>query len=160
MMRWKIFPSEEIPHTEIFPEDLEELFREWDLESEHRGGGAQGRQAGAMPGEVLQTRSLGQCPGSTCCSVTDSCPTLWPRGLQHARLLCALPSPRVCSGPCPLNQWCYLTVSCSATSSSFCLQALPVPGSLPMSRLCVRRPRCWSILPSSEHSGLIFFRMD
>ena len=28
-------------------------------------------------------------------------------GLQHARLPCPSPSPRVCSNPCPLNLWCH-----------------------------------------------------
>ena len=35
-----------------------------------------------------------------CCSVTKSCPTLQPHGLQHARLPCPSPSPRVCSNSC------------------------------------------------------------
>ena len=30
-----------------------------------------------------------------------------PPGLQHARLPCPSPSPRVCSDPCPLSQWCH-----------------------------------------------------
>ena len=30
-------------------------------------------------------------------------------GLQHARLLCPLPSPGVCSDSCPLSQWCFPT---------------------------------------------------
>ena len=37
--------------------------------------------------------------------------SLWPHGLQHTRLPCPSPSPRVCSDSCPLSQWCYLTVS-------------------------------------------------
>ena len=31
------------------------------------------------------------------CSVSQSCPTLRPHGLQHARLPCLSPSPEVCS---------------------------------------------------------------
>ena len=34
--------------------------------------------------------------------------------LQHSRLPCPLPSPRVCSNSCPLSWWCYLTVSSTA----------------------------------------------
>ena len=45
------------------------------------------------------------------CSVTKLCPTLWPRGLQHARLPCSSPSPRVCPSLCPLNRWSYPTIS-------------------------------------------------
>ena len=36
--------------------------------------------------------------------------SLWPHGLQHTRLPCPSLSPRVCSNPCPLSQWCYLTI--------------------------------------------------
>ena len=41
--------------------------------------------------------------------------SLWPRGLQHARLPCPSLSPGVCSNSCPLNWWRYLTISSSAT---------------------------------------------
>ena len=40
--------------------------------------------------------------------------SLWPHGLQHARLLYhALPL-RLCSNSGPLSRWCYLTISSSA----------------------------------------------
>ena len=39
-----------------------------------------------------------------CCSVAQSCPTLQPHGLQHARLPCSSLPPRVCSNSCPLSQ--------------------------------------------------------
>ena len=44
-----------------------------------------------------------------CCSVTQLCPTLCDptAGLQHARLPCLSPSPRVCSNSCPLSHWCH-----------------------------------------------------
>ena len=32
--------------------------------------------------------------------------SLWPHGLQYARLPCSSVSPGVCSNSCPLNQWC------------------------------------------------------
>ena len=60
---------------------------------------------------------------------------LWPRGLYHARLLCPLLSPRVCSNSCPLSQWCYLTISSSATLFSSCPQSFPASESFPMSWL-------------------------
>ena len=44
--------------------------------------------------------------------VSDS---LWPHGLQHARFLCPSLSPGVYSDSRPLNQWCYLTITSSAT---------------------------------------------
>ena len=37
--------------------------------------------------------------------------SLWPHGLQHARLPRAPLSPEICSNSCPLSQWCYLTTS-------------------------------------------------
>ena len=52
-----------------------------------------------------------------------------------ARLLCPPLSPRVCSDSCPLSQWCYLTISASATYFSFCLQSFPASGSFPTSQL-------------------------
>ena len=41
---------------------------------------------------------------------------------------------RVRSNSWPLSQWCYLTISSSATLFSFCLQSFPASGSFPMSR--------------------------
>ena len=40
----------------------------------------------------------------SCSVVSDS---LQPHGLQHARLPCPSPSPRVCSNSCPVNGWCH-----------------------------------------------------
>ena len=50
------------------------------------------------------------------CSVAKSCPILCNKRIEHARLPCPL-SPGVCSNPCPLSQWCYLTISSSVTPS-------------------------------------------
>ena len=61
--------------------------------------------------------------------------SLQPRGLKHTTLLCFPLSPRVCSDSCPLSQWCYLTISPSATLFSFCLQSFPESGSFPMNWL-------------------------
>ena len=46
-------------------------------------------------------------------SVTQSCPTLWPYWLQHARLPCPSPTPRACSKSCLSSQWCHPTISSS-----------------------------------------------
>ena len=43
--------------------------------------------------------------------------------------------PRVCPNSCPLSQWCYLTISSSASPFSFCLQSFPASGSFPTSWL-------------------------
>ena len=37
--------------------------------------------------------------------------SLWPHGLQHARLLSPLLFPRVCSNSCPLSLWYYPIIS-------------------------------------------------
>ena len=65
-------------------------------------------------------------------SLVDS---LWPHGLQHARLPCLSLSPRVCSNSCPLSQWCHPTISSSVVPFSSCPQPFPASGSYPMSRL-------------------------
>ena len=39
--------------------------------------------------------------------------SLWPHGLQCARLPCPSLFPRVCSDSCPLSWWCYPTISSS-----------------------------------------------
>ena len=44
--------------------------------------------------------------------------SLWPHGLQHARLLCPSPSPVACSNYCLLSQWCHPTISSLLFSSS------------------------------------------
>ena len=45
----------------------------------------------------------------------------WPHGLQHTRLPCPSPSPRVCPSSRPFNQWCHPTISSSVAffSSAF-----------------------------------------
>ena len=42
---------------------------------------------------------------------------------------------QICSNLCPLSQWRYLIISCSATFFSFCLQSLPPSVSFPVSWL-------------------------
>ena len=66
-------------------------------------------------------------------SVTQSCPTLWPHGLQHARLPCPSPTPGACSNSCPWSQWCHPTNSFSVIPFS-CLQSIPASGSFPVSQ--------------------------
>ena len=91
--------------------------------------------------------------------------SLRPHGLQHTRLSCLSLPPRVCSNSWPLNQWCYLTISSSATPFSFG----PSPSIFSSigifsneSSFCIRWPKYWSfrISPSNEYSGLISFKMD
>ena len=102
--------------------------------------------------------------------------SLWPQGLQHARLLCPSPSPRVGSNFWPLSQWCHPTISFSITLFSSFLQSFPASGSSPMSQFFTwpkwpkywsqffRWPKYWSfsfsISPSNEYSRLISIKMD
>ena len=58
-------------------------------------------------------------------SVAQSCLTLWPHGLQHARLPCPSSSSRACSNSCPLSWWCHPTSSSSIVPFSSCLQSFP-----------------------------------
>ena len=51
----------------------------------------------------------------SCSLMSDS---LWPHGLQHARLPCPSPSPRACSNSCPLNRCCHPTISSFVVPSS------------------------------------------
>ena len=60
--------------------------------------------------------------------------SLWPHGLQHTRLPCPSPSPRVCSNSCPLSWWCHPAISSSVIPFSFHLQSFPESGSFPMSQ--------------------------
>ena len=61
------------------------------------------------------------------CSCPQSYLTLLSHGLQHTRLPCLSPSPRICSDPCPLSWWCHLTIS-SVTPFSSCPQFFPASG--------------------------------
>ena len=96
-----------------------------------------------------------------CQVVSDS---MWPRGLQHARLPCPLPSPRICSCSCPLHLFlpsnhvilcCYLLLLSILPSIRVFSSELA---------LCIRWPEYWSfsfsISPSIEYSELISFKID
>ena len=83
---------------------------------------AKGRETSAVVLPLLFSRSV----------MSDS---LWPHGLQHARLPCPSLSPSICSNSSPLSQWCYLTISSFDAFFSFCLQSFPALQSFPMSWL-------------------------
>ena len=83
-----------------------------------------------------------------------SADSLWPHGLQHARLSCPSPSPGACSNSFPLNGWCHPTISS-------CHPPFLLPSVFPSIRvfsnelaLCIRWPKYWSfsfsISPSNE----------
>ena len=90
--------------------------------------------------------------------------SLRPHKSQHARTPCLSPTPGVHSDSCPSSPWCH-----PATSSCHPLLLLaPILPSIKIfsseSTLCMRWPKYWSfsfsITPSKENPGLIFFRMD
>ena len=98
--------------------------------------------------------------------VSDS---LWPYGLQHARLPCPSPSPGICSNSCPLSWWCHPTISSSTIPFSSRLQSFPASESFLTSWLfTVGSPSSGASAsasmnigsPSNEYSGQISFRMD
>ena len=89
----------------------------------------------------------------------------WPHRPQHARLPCPTSTPGVYSNSRPFSQWCHPTIS-----SSVC-PLLLLPSIFPSIRVfsnesavCIMWPKYWSfsfnISPSSEHPGLISFKMD
>ena len=93
--------------------------------------------------------------------VSDS---LWPHGLQHTRPPCPSPTPGVYSNPCPLSQWCHPTIS---SSHPLLLPPSVFPSITVFSSesvLHIRWPKYWSfsfsINPSNENSGLIYFRIE
>ena len=91
--------------------------------------------------------------------------SLQPHELQHTRPPCPSPTPGVHSNSCVLSQWCHPTISSSVIPFSFLPSILPsIRVFSNKSALGIRWPKYWSssfsISPSSEHSGLISFRMD
>ena len=93
----------------------------------------------------------------TCCSVTQSCLTLYDP--TDCSLPCASLTPRACSNSCPLSWWCHPTISSLSS---------PFPPAFNLSQhqglLHIRWPKYWSfsfsISPSNEYWGLTSFRTD
>ena len=91
----------------------------------------------------------------SCSVVTDS---LRPHGLQHVRLPCPSPSPRVCPSSCPLSQWCLPTISSSVVP--FSSSIFPSIGVFSSELdLCISWPEYWSfsfsISPSNDWFDLL-----
>ena len=76
--------------------------------------------------------------------------SLWPHGLQHARLPCPLPSPGACTNSCPLNQWCHPTVLSSVVPFSFHLQSFPASESFSMSQFFTSGGQSIGVLGSAS----------
>ena len=96
------------------------------------------------------------------CLVTSN--SLGPHGLQHTKLPCPSPSPGAGSNSCPLGQWCYPTLSSCVVLFSSCLPSICPNIRVFSNELApfIKWPKyCnFSISPSSEYSGLIYFRID
>ena len=96
------------------------------------------------------------------CSVVSN--SLWPHGLQHARLPCPSPSPEACSNSCPLSQWCH--PPSHPLSPTLLLPSIfpSIMVSFNKSALRIRWLEYWSfsfsISPSNDYSGLISSRTD
>ena len=78
--------------------------------------------------------------------------SLWPHGLQHARLPCPSSTPGVYSNSCPLSQWCHPTISSFVVPISSCLQSFLASASFPMSQFFTSD--CQSIRVSASASVL------
>ena len=79
-------------------------------------------------------------------------------GLQHTRLPCPSPTPRVFSNSCPSSRWCHPTISSSVVPITSYLQSFPTSGSFSVSQFFISDGK--SISPSDEYSGLTSFRID
>ena len=66
------------------------------------------------------------------CSVVSN--SLRLHGLQHTRLPCPTPTPRVYSNSCPLSQWCHPAILSSVVPFSSHLQSFSASGSFQMSQ--------------------------
>ena len=77
---------------------------------------------------ILKNRSV----QFSCSVMSDS---LWPHGLQQAKLPCPSPTPGACSNSCPLSQWCHPTILTSFIPFSSCPQSFPASETFLMSRL-------------------------
>ena len=88
--------------------------------------------------------------------------SLWPHGLQHARLSSPSLSTGVCWNSYPLSQWCHPTITLSVTH--FCPQSFSASGSFPMSLVFATGGQSigasTSVSPSNEYSRMISFRID
>ena len=74
--------------------------------------------------------------------------SLWPHGLEHARLPCPSPTPGAYSNSFPSSLWCHPTISSSVVPFSSCLQSFPASGSFPVSWFFTSGGQCVGISAS------------
>ena len=60
--------------------------------------------------------------------------SLWPHGMQHARLPCPSPTPRAYSNSRSSGQWCHPNISSFVIPFPSCFQSFPASGSFLMSQ--------------------------
>ena len=90
---------------------------------------------------------------------------LRPYEPQHARPPCPSPTPGVHPNPCPLSQWCHLTISSSVVPFSSCPQSFPASGSFQMSQLFTSDGQSTGVsastsVPALNTQDCFSFRMD
>ena len=105
-----------------------------------------------------------ECAEMSCVQLLSLVELFVATQMQCTRLLCPPLSPGVCSSSCPLNQWCFLNISSSATPFSSCPQSFLASVFSNEWTLHITESKHWSfsfsISPSTEYSGLISFRID
>ena len=83
---------------------------------------------------IITGSSTGECFNSVQFSRSVTSTSLWPHGLQHARLPCPSPALGVYSNSCPSSQWCHPTIWSPVVPFSSRLQSFPASGSFPVSQ--------------------------
>ena len=82
------------------------------------------------------------------CSVMSN--SLWPCGLQHARLPGPSATPGAYSNSCLSSQWCHPTISSSIVPFSSCFQSFPKSGSFQMSQFFTSRGQSIGVSASAS----------
>ena len=86
--------------------------------------------------------------------------SLWPHGLQPARLVCPPPSSGVCAHSCPFSRWSYLSHSLLPLSH-FAFDFPSISFFFNESTPRIRWPKywCFSFSTSPSKLGLVSFRI-
>ena len=91
-----------------------------------------------LPGGPVMTLPESNCLFSLVqfsCSVVSN--SLWPHGLQNARVPCPSSTPGAYPNSCPSCLWWHPTISISVGPISSCLQSSPASGSFQMSQFFI-----------------------
>ena len=88
--------------------------------------------------------------------------SLRSHGLQHTRLPCTSPPPRVFSNSCPSCWWCHPVISASAVPFSSCLQSFQHQGLFQWASSSYQVAKLLELQHQSfnEYSGFISFKID